>query len=114
MSEVEAVVSEYILVDGEPQRCEDLLAWGRWFTTADRGVAKTAVDDANVSTVFLGLDHGDRMGGAPILWETMIFGGPQDGYQRRYTSRAAALKGHERAVRMARGGDPTQEKPCAT
>lgn len=45
-----------------------------------------------VSTVFLGLDH--RHGeGEPILWETLVFGGPLDDEMERYESRAEANAG---------------------
>jgi hypothetical protein len=84
----------YILdANGEPQPCEDLLTWGRWLQTADRHVAETRFGDVRVSTVFLGLDHswGD---GPPILWESMVFGGPLDREQRRYATRAEADAGH--------------------
>lgn len=46
-----------------------------------------------VSTTFLAIDHGFD-GGPPVLYETMIFGGKLDGYQRRYTTRALAEAGH--------------------
>lgn len=50
-----------------------------------------------VSTVFLGLDHSFGSG-PPILFETMIFGGPHDGYQERYSSWDEAEKGHKKAL----------------
>lgn len=92
---------------GEPVECHDTLEWGEWFECAsNRKLAKDTVDlgfglSADVSTVFLGIDHGFE-GGEPILWETMIFGLP-DGhklsdYQRRWTSRGAALCGHDAAI----------------
>src|SRR5262245_42750654 len=80
----------------------DPLAWAKWFETADRTVARTVIGDVLVSTVFLGMDHGFRSPD-PVLWETMIFGGEHGGEQWRYTSREAALAGHEAAVRFARG-----------
>ena len=50
--------SRYILTaDGEPIEVPDLLIWAEWFERADRTVAKTEIDGAMVSTVFLGLDH---------------------------------------------------------
>lgn len=59
-------------------------------------------DDLFVSTVFLGLDHSFPTGtGTPILFETMIFGGPYDQYQERYTTYQDALEGHKRALEMA-------------
>jgi len=46
--------------------------WAKWFETADRRVAKDVVDDIEISTVFLGLDHG--WNGELLLFETMVFG----------------------------------------
>jgi hypothetical protein len=71
---------------------------------ARRVVHTTLVTDkgrVTVSTVFLALDHsfGD---GPPVLWETMVFGGPADMDQQRYTSREAAEAGHVEAVTWAR------------
>ncbi len=40
--------------------------------------------------------------GPPVLFETMIFGGPEHGYQERYTSWTEAEEGHKRAVFRAR------------
>lgn len=54
-----------------------------------------------VSTVFLGLDHGWG-DGPPILFETMTFGGPHDGDCERYSTWNEAVVGHERAVRDAK------------
>ena len=74
----------------------DLVAWGSWFVTADRTVARTwLAPDVEVSTVFLGLDHAFQPGGPPLLFETMIFGGRLDGHQERFTTWAEAVTGHE-------------------
>lgn len=107
----------YILdAAGEPVACDDLDTWANFLENRDaRRVAQDRDEgpdgaDVWISTVFLSLDHqyGD---GPPILWETMVFGGPLDGEQNRYTSRAAALAGHQRmckavtdAIREAAGG----------
>jgi hypothetical protein len=84
--------------------------WARMFQDGPRRVlAQTSVGWCGrqrgrrrtvemVSTVFLGLDHNHAGVGPPILWETMIFTGPFDGYQRRYASRSAAAAGHGWAV----------------
>ena len=54
--------------------------------------------EVRVSTVFLVLDH--ALGhGKPILWETMIFGGEDDGLTDRYTSLENAEIGHIQMVR---------------
>ena len=101
----------YILQDGQPVPCEDILEWGRWLETAERQVAHTVISaDCDVSTVFLGLNHnfyGD--GPPPILWETMIFGGEHDQYQERYASEEEARTGHARAVLIAQGIAPLEE-----
>jgi hypothetical protein len=90
------MTDRYILdAAGTPQRCPDLLTWGQWMATADRSVADTTFGEVRVSTVFLGLDHHfGLLPGPPVLWESMVFGGPLDGEQRRYTSSADADAGH--------------------
>lgn len=99
--------NKYILDEnGEAIPCNDLLAWAKWYERADRRVASWKSPlGANVSTVFLTMDHSFHDGGAPVLWETMIFGGQHDQYQERYTTRAAALQGHERAVQMVKDSE---------
>jgi hypothetical protein len=88
---------------GEPEPCYDVIAWGEWLEGADRTVARDRLSNgAEVSTVFLGLDHNFTASGPPVLWETMIFGGPRDGYCDRATSRAAALVNHAAALELAR------------
>jgi hypothetical protein len=87
----------YIEKDGEPVAVS-ASEWSRKRgTVEDWRVAVDEIGDVKVSTVFLGLDHGDG-DGPPVLWETMIFGGVHDGDCERYTSRADAEAGHARAV----------------
>jgi hypothetical protein len=94
----------YILnAAGEPEPCDDILRWAKWFKTAERRVAQDMDeghdgDDAGrvrVSTVFLGLDHNFDSSGPPILWETLVFGGVMDGEMQRYSSLDAAIAGHQ-------------------
>lgn len=95
---------QYILdAEGKPVEELDILAWGKWMQEGDRRVARDELPDSvSVSTVFLGLDHSFGSG-PPILWETMIFDGPHDMYQDRYSSREEALAGHAKAVAIAKG-----------
>jgi hypothetical protein len=97
------VSDRYILDDDGNCGAEpDLMRWAKWLETADRHLARDDIGfDVWVSTVFLGLDHSFG-GGPPVLWETMIFGGPHDQYQDRHTSRDDALAGHAAAVALAR------------
>ena len=95
------MTDKYILRDGNVVPEPNALAWAKWFEDSrnERQIAKDSIGAALVSTVFLGLDH--SFGGAtPILWETMIFGGPHDGHQERYATRDEALAGHQKAVEM--------------
>ena len=101
------VDGHYILVNGEPVEERDLIMWARWFEKNERILHVDRVlpllglfGDCRVSTVFLGLDHSFGSG-PPLLWETMIFGGPLDGDEWRYASRAEAVAGHESAVLAA-------------
>ena len=87
---------------GEIVPCDDLFEWARWFETADRTIALTQLDGMRVSTVFLGLDHSFGSG-EPLLFETLIFGGPHDGEGKRYATREQAMVGHELFVLVAQG-----------
>lgn len=99
----------YILDEnGNPLRTESIQEWGAFFE--DRNKRRVALDvfeqdgqDITVSTVFLGMDHSwSPKPHDPVLWETMIFGGPRSEWQDRYTSKGAALEGHQRAVLLAK------------
>jgi|SRR5262252_1650210 len=95
----------YILNDkGEPERTDDLMLWGRWLEDATRDRSRIVAQDRDegplrgdirISTVFLGLDHNFSPHGPPVLWETMVFGGPLDGEMNRYLTRDEAFKGHQ-------------------
>ena len=77
------------------------MTWAHWFETAERHVALTKISEkVTVSTVFLGLDHAWGQG-PPMLFETMIFGGPYDQEQDRYSTWEKAQEGHERMVQKA-------------
>jgi hypothetical protein len=93
----------YVLDEsGEPVQEPDLSAWARWFEGAERHVAQDLVGEVRVSTVFLGTDHRWRGTGPPVLWESMVFGGPLDGEQERYPSKKDAARGHAALVARVR------------
>jgi hypothetical protein len=62
----------------------------------------TAVGAVRISTIFLVNDHSHSMTGPPVLWETMVFGGPLDCHQWRWRSFDAARDGHTAAVAAVR------------
>lgn len=70
----------------------------------DRHVAVTDLGRrGRVSTVFMAMDMGVGFGGMPpLLYETMIFGGPKDGFSHRYFTKEHAAAGHAIVVRRLR------------
>lgn len=76
-----------------------------------RRIDRTTVNQYDVSTVFLGVDHGFG-GGPPLLFETMVFDDTAeeryaDLYCERYSTKAEAQAGHDRVVAALQAGkDP--------
>lgn len=109
MPDTEMTCLYYLDDDHRPVKFEDAdmeknplafaRAWGK--ISEQRRVDHTQIsDEVHVSTVFLGLDHSYGRG-PPVLFETMIFGGPLDHSQWRYATWDDALVGHDMAVKKA-------------
>lgn len=100
---------EYYVLDdrGEPQAVRDVMEWARWFEAnrSNRQIGDTTVGEVRVSTVFLGMNH-QWGAGPPLIFETMIFGGPYDNYQWRWSTRAEAIAMHDQAAAAIRDGRP--------
>lgn len=105
------MIDRYILVGQTPVPEPDLLTWARWFEERDnRRVALTRVFDiAEVSTVFLGLDHGHArffpglQDAPPVLFESMIFWDGECGEEcDRCSTWAQAERMHRAMVEEAR------------
>lgn len=88
--------------DGRPITLE---AWSALLADPTyQRVALTRVDDdVEVSTVWLGLNHRFIGEGPPLIFETLVFGGPLDGHMDRYPNEVAALAGHDQMVAECRG-----------
>ena len=93
------MAEHYKLVGHDTVPVDGLIEWATWFETADRSVARDEIGESCVSTVFLGLAHSFGQGG-PILFETMVFGGPLDQETERYRTWDEAETGH--AAMLAR------------
>lgn len=97
-------MSKYYILDGHTPVESDCYAWAKWLETrkGEEGwrVGHHVADGIEVSTVFLGLNHnwGD---GEPLIFETMVFGGPLDSEQERYSTWEEAEAGHASMVRRA-------------
>ena len=93
---------KYTLDGHTPVLCDDLMEWGKWMEKRGvRKVGKTMIGRVRVSTVFLGLDHSFD-NGPPILFETMVFGGPMDQYEDRYRTWDEAEVGHRVIVEQVK------------
>jgi hypothetical protein len=93
----------YWILDDEKRLVKtDLMTWAKFFESRQGIVAKTAIDDVRVSTIFLGIDH-NFGSGPPLLFETMIFGGEHDQHQERCSTWKQAEEQHERACALVRG-----------
>ncbi len=103
---------KYILDEkGNPQPEPDLMKWARWYESQQdlrgRIVKADQIGDSKVSTIFLALDHAYN-GGPPVLWETMVFGGPMNQEQDRCSgSREQAEAMHAKMVERVKT-TPTQ------
>jgi len=109
----------YILGDDDRTPAEQLCitGWGRWMAANKdkKRVAYTVIGDAQVSTVFLGIDHGYGPG-PPVLFETMVFHdeGRLDGEMTRCSTWEQAEEQHEAMCAAVREGpdDSTHDVEC--
>jgi hypothetical protein len=85
---------------GEPEPESNLLEWANWFDSAKLKLAHASLDGIEVSTVFLGVNHGPG-GSTPRLWETMITGTPIGRIIHRHSyARAEAETTHNWLVNL--------------
>ncbi len=83
----------WILEGRIPRECRNSAEVAKTWSRMGSHIRENYVGGIHVSTVFLRLDH-NYHDGPPILFETMVFGGKHDQYQRRYTSWDEAVLGH--------------------
>jgi hypothetical protein len=57
-------------------------------------VARDRVGPALVSTIWLGIDLSFGTARRPVIFETMVFGGPQEGWTDRWSTEDCARTGH--------------------
>lgn len=88
----------YILENNKPVEAADEKQFFDWMSK-NKVMARERSSESMISTVFLGFDHGGSSG-KPLLFETMIFGGEHDGYQKRHFEYDEAIKEHNDAVEL--------------
>lgn len=106
---MEQRVLGYVLDGHTPRQTKDWAEFEAFSVDFERRrVAHTDLaDDVRVSTVFLRWDHNFYDDGPPILFETMVFGGPFDQQHQRYETWDEAQAGHQRVVTaLQEGRDP--------
>jgi hypothetical protein len=94
--------SDWFDKDGEPLPvlvASDLLA-DMEYKSVKQDVFVYDGEPVTVSTVWLGLDHNWWPDRAPLIFETMIFGGKLDLECWRYSTEEQALAGHADAVKL--------------
>lgn len=99
--------SWYVLDDDNKPKIADYLEAAKWRdANPDRHrVGFTKVGRARVSTIFLSIDHNwEGPPAPPVLFETMVFGGRFDGYQRRHETWEQAEQWHAQVVEALRSG----------
>lgn len=101
---------KFILVGTQIEPARDLLAWARWFETADRHIGDEQIGACRVSTIFLGIDHSFG-GGPPVLFETMVFTDDSgaESWSERCCTHAEALEMHARGCEFARAHKATAD-----
>lgn len=107
------MTDKYILVDRVPVREPNLLTWARWFETSElqRLVRETHLKRCTVTTWFTSLDqrHHRVEGKEPVLFTTIVEGGPWDGEETRggHTWEAAEQM-HQLMIDLVSGEKPVE------
>jgi len=96
-------MSLYYILDDEhrPVPVDDIVTAASWWEN-NRQVAFDTVDDLEISTVFLMLNHRFWPKGPPILFETMVFRDGKEVECQRYASWDDAVTGHAVILRRCK------------
>jgi len=94
----------YIFKNGKPVVMVDLLEWAKWMAGTNRVVTASGTEEGPcVVTIFLGLDYqfGSVKPRKPLLFLTVIAGGPHDGEARLTSDVSAAYMAQAEMERKA-------------
>ena len=89
------MVGHYYILRGHDVLPVNVKEWALWYEKNNPHVADETIEGVRVSTVFLGLNHqwGD---GPPLIFETMVFGGPLNQEMERCSTWKEAEAMHQR------------------
>ncbi len=89
--------------DGTVHRTDDAAVFDRMFANEDlTDIDVTSVGDVLITTTFTGLDCNQSDTGPPILFSTLVFGGPLGGQERLYPTETEARLGHHEVTEQVR------------
>ena len=78
---------------------DDFLKWAEWFENRENRIVRQDEENGvRVSTVFLGIDHNWSGEGPPVLFETMVFGGPTNEDTYRCCTWDQAIEQHRKVA----------------
>ena len=101
----------YKLVGHTPVAVNSLSEWLDYLHSAQDSakhlVAETTVGSSKISTTFSGFDL--TFGDPPLLFETMVLGGPHHGRMQRYSTWSEARFGHDDTVIQVMTTSPPSE-----
>lgn len=80
--------------------------WYKLFTEEYKRIARDKIGESDISTVWLGLDHGWEDNSAPVIFETLVFNGPLDGVMEHYSTEEEAIKGHAAMIERVKNAKP--------
>lgn len=97
------MIDDMYVLDGDKsiRLASSIEEWGDNRKDGAWRVALDEIDGARVSTVFLGIDH-RYLEPRPVLFETMVFGGPLDGEMDRCSTWDEAEQMHANMLRRVR------------
>jgi len=104
--------SLFYILEGEQAKPVPMMVHMDWMIAhPDRHVALDNINGLQLSTVFLGIDHGYSVAGPPILFETMLFGKKGEPLEvQRYATWAEAQAGHAALLKAVKKQSATHAK----
>lgn len=95
----------YILDEEKAPKEAGKNEWSTWRKGRNYRIALDKIDKTRVSTIFIGIDRGYGFGSNcadPLLFETVVLGGPLDMRSMRSDTIELAMLAHKRMFKMVK------------